>query len=120
MDDVVKARDASEHFCLNHGIDSKRALYAALFIEEMAGNVVLHGKRKKFNSIICDFRLFIVDGKVSITLRDYCRQFDPTRYLELHPNSRKGMGIRIVKHLSSEFRYFTAFNSNNVIIVIDR
>ena len=120
MDDVVKARDASEQFCLNHGIDQKRAMYSALFIEEMAGNVVLHGKRKKFNSICCDFRLFIVDDKVSITLRDYCRQFDPARYIEVHPKSQKGLGIRIVKNLSSEFRYFSAFNSNNVIIVIDR
>ena len=119
MDDVVAARDDSEKFCLEHGIEAKRALYCALFIEEMAGNVVLHGKRKRFNSVCCDFRLFINENKISITLRDYCRQFDPSRYIEQNQNEEKGLGIKLVKSLSSEFRYFSAFNSNNLIIVID-
>ncbi|MBP5756152.1 MAG: ATP-binding protein, partial [Spirochaetales bacterium] len=119
MDDVVKARDDSEQFCVKHGIEDKRALYCALFIEEMAGNVVLHGKRKRFNSVCCDFRLFINENKISITLRDYCRQFDPSRYIEQNQNEEKGLGIKLVKSLSSEFRYFSAFNSNNLIIVID-
>lgn len=120
MDDVVAARDDSEKFCLEHGIESKRALYCALFIEEMAGNVVLHGKRKRFNTVCCDFRLFINENKISITLRDYCRQFDPSRYIEQNQNEEKGLGIKLVKSLSSEFRYFSVFNSNNLIIVIDQ
>ena len=122
MEDVVKARDESEKFCLEHGIDEKRALYSALFIEEMAGNVVLHGKKKRFNSVCCDFRLFINDNKISITLRDYCRHFDPDKYAEMHQAEEaevKGLGIKMVKSLSSEFRYFSAFDSNNLIIVLE-
>lgn len=119
MDDVVKARDDSEKFCLEHGIEAKRALYCALFIEEMAGNVVLHGKRKRFNSVCCDFRLFINDDKISLTLRDYCRQFDPAKYLEKLKSEEKGIGIKMVMELSSEFRYFSAFDSNNLIIVVE-
>ena len=118
MEDVVKARDDAEKFCLDKGIDPKRALYAALFIEEMAGNVVLHGKRRGSSPISADFRLFIRDGKISITLRDYCKQFDPERYLAQHEGDEKAIGIRMVKMLASEFTYFNAFNSNNLLIVM--
>lgn len=119
MDDVVKGCDAAEQFCLNHGIEPKRALFAALFIEEMGGNIVIHGKRRANSRIVADFRMFIRDGRISISIQDYCKQFDPLAYFATHKDEAGALGIKLVKNLSSEFRYFNAFNSNNIMIVLD-
>ena len=119
MDDVVKARDEAERFCLDKGIGTEKALLTALFIEEMAGNIIQHGKPRGANKANADFRLYICDGRISVTLRDYCRKFDPMRYYEEHKDDEKALGIRMVSNLASDVRYYNAFNTNNIVIVID-
>ena len=122
IEEINIEKDKAYQFCMDHGISHKKSLYCALFIEEMAGNIVLHGKRKnrKSRSVPeADFRMFVNEGKVSITLRDYCKMFNPQQYLELHDDPVRALGIKMVIKLASDVRYFNAFNSNNVIILLD-
>ena len=119
MDDVVRSRDEAERFCLDKGIPKDKAMLTALFIEEMAGNIIQHGKTRGRQAASADFRLYISDGRISLTLRDYCRQFDPKLYYELNKDDEKAIGIRMVNRLASDIRYFNAFNSNNILIVLD-
>ena len=84
----------------------------------MAGNVVQHGGMNGKSSI--DYRLSVIDGTITLTIRDYCARFDPMLYLEENNSDpEKVMGIAIVKNLAEDVRYFNAFNSNNVIIAIE-
>ena len=84
----------------------------------MAGNVVQHGGMDGKSSI--DYRLSVIDGTITLTIRDYCARFDPMLYLEENNSDpEKVMGIAIVKKLAKDVRYFNAFNSNNVIIAIE-
>ena len=119
IEEINVQKDKAYQFCMDHGISHKKSLYCALFIEEMAGNIVLHGKRKGKNPPEADFRLFVNDGKVAITIRDYCKMFNPREYLELHDDPVRALGIKMVIKLASDVRYFNAFNSNNVIILLD-
>ena len=118
MDDVIAEREKVEKFCRDHGTSEADALHTALFIEEMAGNVVQHGGMDGKSSI--DYRLSVIDGTITLTIRDYCARFDPMLYLEENNSDpEKVMGIAIVKNLAKDVRYFNAFNSNNVIIAIE-
>lgn len=119
MDDVVKEKDSAEQFCLSHGVSTKNALYCALFIEEMAGNIVQHAKSKSKKPVSADFRLYISGNNISITLRDYSLTFDPKEYLRINNDAEKAIGIKMVTSLASDVRYFNAFNSNNVIILLE-
>ena len=118
IDDVMKTRDETEDFCVKLGMTDKKAKLIALFVEEMAGNIVQHGITKKKRPSSVEFRLFVKDEKVCITLRDCCGYFDPVAFYNAHNNENPEnmTGIRIVTKLAKEIRYFNAFNSNNIII----
>ncbi len=119
LEDVIRERGKAEQFCLAHGTSKKDALHTALFIEEMAGNIVEHGEMKEKAVSSIDYRLSVIRGKITLTIRDYRARFDPILYLdENHRNPEKVMGISIVKNLAKDVRYFNAFNSNNIIISI--
>ena len=118
INDVMKTRDETEDFCVKLGMTDKKAKLIALFVEEMAGNIVQHGITKKKRPSSVEFRLFVKDEKVCITLRDCCGYFDPVAFYNAHNNENPEnmTGIRIVTKLAKEIRYFNAFNSNNIII----
>lgn len=114
IEDVMEQSERARQFCLDHNVDKQKADYCALFIEEMGGNIILHGKPKS----AADYRLFVSDGRISITLRDYCKLFDPQKYMEQKHKADEGIGIRMVLKLASETKYYNAFNSNNIIILL--
>ena len=114
IEDVMEQSERARQFCLDHNVDKQKADYCALFIEEMGGNIILHGKPKS----AADYRLFVSDGRISITLRDYCKLFDPQKYMEQKHKDDEGIGIRMVLKLASETKYYNAFNSNNIIILL--
>lgn len=122
IDDVVPVSEKAQAFCLDHGIDKKTAERIALFTEEMAGNVILHGKKKRFGTYGVDYRLAVNDDKISITFRDFCKAFDPIMWQELHSKdaASETVGIRMVLGLAEDVRYFNAFRSNNLILYLDR
>lgn len=118
LDDVMNASIEVQEYCKNNGIDPIKANHISLFIEEMAGNIVNHGVHKKQISV--NLRVFISDGQILITLRDYFNYFDPTEYHKLQSDTYDGEsnGIRIVMQLAKEVRYVNAFGINNLMILV--
>lgn len=117
-EDVVKESRKAEAFCLSHGIPAEKAKLMALFVEELAGNVIEHGAPVSRRPARIDFRLYAEDGGVCLSLRDNTRKFDPTAFYRAHAaeDPETMPGIRTVTKLAKDFRYFNTFNSNNVIL----
>ena len=119
--DVIVESRLAERFCIEHGIGARESKLAALFIEETASNIITHGKTKGRKKISVDYRISVIGGKISITLRDCCEYFDPSAFYEAHKNDSPEniSGIKIVMRLADDVRYFSVFNSNNIMIYID-
>ncbi len=120
MDDVVEESRKAEEFCLSHGCDKAKANHMACFVEEMAGNIIKHGKPKAGKTAKVEYRLFVDQEDICLTLRDYCYYFNPTEYYEAHHDdaSQECIGIRLVTNMAKQISYFNAYNSNNIIIYL--
>ena len=120
MNDVVSESRRAAEFCKQHGVNKRQANLVSLFVEEMAGNIVVHGVPRKGSKVLVDYRLYADKDKISISLRDYCAAFDPEKYYELHKddNSNKNIGIKAVMSLAKDIRYINTFNSNCLFINI--
>ncbi|MBR1635366.1 MAG: ATP-binding protein [Lachnospiraceae bacterium] len=120
MEDAVKESRKTVAFCRSHGVDDRRAKLMALFVEEMAGNIVTHGKPRGRNKVCVDFRLYANQGKIGLSLRDYCEAFDLMKYYEINKenDSEDNIGIRMVMGLAEDIRYINTFNSNCLLIAM--
>ena len=118
MDDVMRESRRTEEFCLGHGMDAHHRRLMALFVEEMAGNIISHGKSREKDGVCADFRLFADGESICLSLRDYCKGFDPMKYYELHRQDRDdaNLGIRMVMNLAKDIRYINTYNSNFLFI----
>jgi len=76
---AVSISEQVHNFCLERGIDSRRAYLAGLSLEEMAGNVVDHGFTKDNKSHYVDVRVVHKDDDVILRIKDDCVPFDPMR-----------------------------------------
>ena len=121
MDDVMRLSRSAEAFCLAHGVDVRRSRLMALFVEEMAGNIVSHGKPRSRSDVCVDYRLYASKDGLCLSLRDYCEAFDPMKYYEIHEDSEAdgNLGIRMVMKLAKDIRYINTFNSNCLFIDLD-
>lgn len=121
IEDAVHESMETERFCLERGACVKAARRMALFMEEMAGNIVEHGNPDPAKRKGAEFRLFADRGRACLTLRDYNMVFDPTEWYHATRERQPGeaTGIRIVMGLAQETYYFSAFNSNNLVIWLD-
>lgn len=119
-DDVMRESKRAEMFCLKHGVSEDNAKSMSLLVEEVAGNIIAHGKPKFLHRLRADYRLSYSDGKICMMLRDCCGHFDPSAFYEIHrEDSTVDMpGLKIIMRLADDVRYFNAFNSNNIMIHI--
>ena len=117
MEESVRVED----FCKRHGAASL-AKPMALVLEELAVNIITHGKGKKRGGFGVDYRLYADEDAFTLTVRDFCEYFDPTKWCELHSaeDIEAGIGIKIITGLSDDVQYYNAFNSNNIIVTIHR
>lgn len=120
MEDVVREAGRTREFCLAQGNGERAAFRMALFMEEMASNIIEHGNPdQKRTAPAAEYRLFVNDDRICLTLRDYNRAFDPTAWYRENQATAapgEGLGIRIVMGLAEETCYFNAFSSNNLLI----
>ena len=106
-EDVSKTSEAVQGFCDALHIPKKTGLYAALALEEMAGNVVLHGfsADKKKHSVLVS----VIKNTDSLLLRlkDDCIPFDPKEKAAQLSGSdpAKNIGLRMIRRLSDEMTY---------------
>ena len=117
--EVIDISKKVEKFCKDNGINNKAAMAAGLCIEEMAGNIVLHGftkDRKKRHTI--DIFVGLEKEKISIRIKDDCIMFDPLKRLGTSDEIESNIGIRLVKNMASTMYYQTTFGLNVLNIEI--
>ena len=119
IEDVMEVSRRVSAFCTEKGIDARRSAFAGLCMEEMAGNVVLHGfpKDNKENSI--DIRVVHKDGEIVMRIRDNCCAFDPyNRYLSLMEPGECGrnIGIQLVYRIAKDVNYQNLLGMNVLTI----
>ena len=122
MDEVMTFSRSLTDFCSSHDFDSRTANRLAMYIEEMGGNIVRHGQPRNRSGLLAELRVHISDGRLCLTLRDYCQAFDPVDYWNrsvkedptVHP------GLRLVMMTAEKVTYVNAFDSNNTIIIVGR
>ena len=89
----------------------------ALATEELANNVITYGFRENKNNQIL-VRITRQDGIWYLRMRDDCRLFNPSRYVQLFEGDdvTAHIGIRMIAGMSSGFQYFSSMKMNQVMI----
>ena len=120
VEEVVSVSTKVQEFCLERGINGKRAFYAALFLEEMAGNVVEHGFTKDRKSHTVDIRVSHKAEDVILRIRDDCVPFDPGERQKIVTGDDpvKNIGIRMVFKMAKSVEYQNILGMNVLTIRI--
>ena len=107
--EVMRESRRAETFCLNHGSSARNSKLMALFIEEAAGNIIAHGKPKRFHRLSADYWLSYNSGKICMTLCDCCGHFNPSEIYEAHKNksAEKMPGMKIFIKLVEHEQYLS-------------
>ena len=118
MDDVVRVSEMVQQFCESHGVKKKKAFYAALCMEEMAGNVVSHGFTKDNKNHSVDIRVSYKEDTLILRIKDDCIQFDPAERKDvLDPDDIcKIVGIRMVYQIANDIEYQNMLGLNVLTI----
>ena len=118
MSDVTGTAVTVQDFCEKHGLDSKTSLYAALCLEEMAGNVVDHGFTKDEKDHMIEAHVTYKDGEVMLRIKDDCVPFDPMERADLLSGDDllRNIGIRMVSKLAKEMTYQNLIGLNVLTI----
>ena len=114
MEEVTDiARQVSE-FCQRRGIDERRAFFASLCMEEMAGNVVTHGFSKDKKQHSADIRVVHKEDEIILRIRDNCAAFNPSEYHKAMQPGEAGrnVGIRLVYGIAREIKYQNLLGMN--------
>ena len=120
LEDVVGISVRVQEFCLERGIDRRRAHIAALALEEMAGNVIDHGFKKDKKKHRVDVRVVHKDDDVILRIRDDCIPFDPgERAGIIDPEDpAKNIGIRMVFKTARDVKYRNMFGFPKQILYV--
>lgn len=119
MDEVIRVSEEVRSFCMERGAQKGHATMLALFVEEMAGNTILHGYPEGKNGNV-DLRFVYHNDSGVIRLRDDGKPFDPVLWLEKNSSDDpvSGLGIRVVTGLARSVNYMAAMEMNNLIITL--
>ncbi len=118
MDEVLDVSRRIIDFCIGRGIDRRKAFFAGLCMEEMAGNVVNYGFENDDKSHSVDIRVIHKNDQLVLRIRDNCRQFNPTDYTQaMQPGDLgKNVGIRLVLGVSESVSYQNLLGMNVLTI----
>lgn len=113
MDQVMQTVERMRAFCLQAGIDENRARRICLSIEEIVGNVVQHGFKRKGGNFI-DIRFLASEEQCCLSIRDNGVKFNPLSY----QNHKAQYGLRLIRGITRDMRYCYAAGMNNLNIYI--
>ena len=118
MEDVVSVSQRVQAFCLERGIDAKRAYVASLSMEEMAANIVDHGFRKDTKKHSVDIRVVHKDNDIILRIKDDCVHFDPGERAAITDSEdiTKNIGIRMVYKIARDVQYQSILGLNVLTI----
>lgn len=118
MEEVVRLSKAIQDACLAHGVDERRSFYAALAMEEMAGNIVRHGFTRDRRRHEIDLRVTWKGDSVVLCIKDDCVRFDPIERLNmLSPEDpAANIGLRLAHRIALDMRYQSLLGLNVLLI----
>ena len=107
-------------FCRRRGIDERRAFFAGLCMEEMAGNVVAHGFAQDTKEHAVDIRVIHKGDDVILRIKDDCIPFDPKERMNMVTDEDpfRNIGIRMVYDSAAEVQYQNILGLNVLMIRI--
>ena len=114
MDDVIMVSRTLEYFCRNRGVDRRRSCFAALAMEEMAGNIIRHGFSGNNSRQEAVIRVTRKGNDLILRIRDNGRHFNPVERLQmLDPEDRvSNIGLRLARRCASEMQYQSILGLN--------
>ncbi len=120
LEDALEVSRQVSGFCSDRGIDPRRTYYAGLCMEEMAGNVVLHGFTKDKRKHSLDIRVSLSGNDVILRLRDNCIAFNPAERAGSREDEDglKDIGIRLAYSIAKDFRYQNLLGLNVLVMRI--
>ena len=120
MEEVITIAEQTQQFCLEHEVGERRSYLSALFLEEMAGNVVSHGFVKDSKKHRIDIRVIHKGDDVILRIRDDCIPFDPSERQKLtgHDDPVKNIGIKMVYRMAKDIKYQNILGMNVLMITI--
>jgi len=120
MDEVISVSISVMEFCESKGIDRKRSHLAGLCLEEMAGNVISHGFKKRRGPHSVDIRVVHSEDSMILRIKDDCVPFNPAERKEImDPEDKaKNIGIRMVYGIAEKVEYQNILGMNVLTIHI--
>lgn len=115
VDGVMDYSRTASDFCRAHGGSERLASHLALCVEEMGGNIAVHGFGREGKNLL-SIRLQVKDGRWTLSFRDDCMAFDPISHVE-HSGGEE-LGIRLAMRMADEARYTYSMNLNNLTLVL--
>ena len=114
MEDVISVSRTLEHFCLSRGTDRRRSCFAALAMEEMAGNIVRHGFSGSNSRQEAVIRVTRKGNDLILRIRDNGRYLYPVERLQMmDPEDRvSNVGLRLARRCASEMQYQSILGLN--------
>ena len=109
-----------QDFCLERGIDHRRAYLAGLSMEEMAGNIVEHGFEKDNKKHYVDIRVVHKDDDVILRIKDDCIPFDPGERNRIASDDdiTRNIGIKMIFWMARDVQYQNILGLNVLTIRI--
>jgi anti-sigma regulatory factor (Ser/Thr protein kinase) len=120
MEEVVRVSEAIQSACLAHGVDARRSYFAALAMEEMAGNIVRHGLTRDRRRHEIDLRVTWKGDSLVLCIKDDCVRFDPIERLNmLSPEDPvTNIGLRLAHRIALDMSYQSLLGLNVLLIRI--
>ena len=119
MEEAINISEKVIEFCEAHNIDDITSNRAGLCIEELAGNIVIHGFPENKKGVI-DISITKCDEELIIKLKDNCRLFNPKEIGDLFTpeDPAKNIGIRLVRKTCKEMEYHPLLGLNVLSITM--
>ena len=120
MPEVLEVSRQVISFCESRSVDRRRASFAGLAMEEMAGNIVDHGFTKDSKEHALDIRVVHKGDDVILRLRDNCVAFDPLERVKIldGKDEAANIGIRLVNGIAKDVQYQNLLGLNVLTIRI--
>lgn len=118
IEEVVSLSSKVQEFCLSKGIDHRRSMLSGLAIEEMAGNIILHGYSKDQKNHTIEIRVAHKDNSLILRIKDDCVPFNPAERRDIvdPEDISKNTGIRMIYSMAESVQYQNILGLNVLTI----
>ena len=120
VNDVSNTSSLVQEFCDAHDMAARPSYYAALCLEEMAGNVIKHGFTSDKKGHYLNARAVYLDDTVLLRLKDDCPTFDPLQMKSFATAAKdfESIGLKMVYELADEVSYQNLLGLNVLTVRI--